>query len=135
MLRTAGYEHQLGSLTLGERVVKVDTFPMGVDFERFARAAAAPETDARVAELREKCVGQKVIFSVDRQDYTKGLINRLRGYELFLKRNPRWHGKVVFVLSVAPSRIGVESYQDMKQELEQTVGRIGGAYGNVNWRR
>ena len=133
VLRTAGYEHQLGSLTLGERVVKVDTFPMGVDFERFARAAAAPETDARVAELREKCIGQKVIFSVDRQDYTKGLINRLRGYELFLKRNPQWHGKVVFVLSVAPSRIGVESYQDMKQELEQTVGRIGGAYGNVNW--
>ena len=133
VLRTAGYEHQLGSLTLGERVVKVDTFPMGVDFERFAQAAARPETDARVAELREKCAGQKVIFSVDRQDYTKGLINRLRGYELFLKRNPQWHGKVVFVLSVAPSRIGVESYQDTKQELEQTVGRIGGAFGNVNW--
>ena len=133
VLRTAGYEHQLGSLALGDRVVKVDTFPMGVDFERFAKAAAAPETDARVAELHEKFVGQKVIFSVDRQDYTKGLINRLRGYELFLKRNPQWHGKVVFVLSVAPSRIGVESYQDMKQELEQTVGRIGGAFGNVNW--
>ena len=133
VLRTAGYEHQLGSLTLGERVVKVDTFPMGVDFERFAKAAALPETEARVAELREKCAGQKVIFSVDRQDYTKGLINRLCGYELFLKRNPQWHGKVVFILSVAPSRIGVESYQDMKQELEQTVGRIGGAFGNVNW--
>ena len=133
VLRTAGYEHQLGSLTIGERVVKVDTFPMGVDFERFARAAAAAETQARVAKLRENCAGQKVIFSVDRQDYTKGLINRLRGYELFLKRNPQWHGKVVFVLSVAPSRIGVESYQEMKQELEQTVGRIGGAFGNVNW--
>jgi trehalose 6-phosphate synthase/phosphatase len=133
VLRTVGYEHQLGSLTLRDRVVKVDTFPMGVDFERFARAAAAPETDSRTAELREKCAGQKVIFSVDRQDYTKGLINRLQGYELFLKRNPQWHGKVVFILSVAPSRIGVESYQDMKQELEQTVGRIVGAYGNVHW--
>jgi trehalose 6-phosphate synthase/phosphatase len=133
VLRTVGYEHQLGSLTLRDRVVKVDTFPMGVDFERFARAAAAPETATRTAELREKCAGQKVIFSVDRQDYTKGLINRLQGYELFLKRNPQWHGKVVFILSVAPSRIGVESYQDMKLELEQTVGRIAGAYGNVHW--
>jgi trehalose 6-phosphate synthase/phosphatase len=133
VLRTAGYEHQLGSLTLRDRVVKVDTFPMGIDFERFARAAAAPETEARVAELREKCVGQKVIFSVDRLDYTKGLLNRLRGYDLFLKRNPQWHGKVVFVLSVAPSRIGVESYQAMKQELERIVGRIVGAYGTVHW--
>jgi len=133
VLRTVGYEHQLGSLTLRDRVVTVDTFPMGIDFERFARAAATPETETRVAELRAKCIGQKVIFSVDRLDYTKGLINRLRGYEFFLKRNPQWHGKVVFVVSVAPSRIGVESYQAMKQELEQTVGRIVGTYGNVHW--
>ena len=133
VLRTVGYEHQLGSLTLRDRVVTVDTFPMGIDFERFARAAASPETEARVAELRAKCVGQKVIFSVDRLDYTKGLINRLRGYDVFLKRNPQWHGKVVFVVSVAPSRTAVESYQAMKQELEQTVGRIVGTYGNVNW--
>ena len=133
VLRTVGYEHQLGSLTLRDRVVTVDTFPMGIDFERFAQAAASPQTEARVAELRANCAGLKVIFSVDRMDYTKGLINRLRGYDAFLKRNPQWHGKVVFVLSVAPSRIGVESYQAMKQELEQTVGRIVGAYGNVHW--
>jgi trehalose 6-phosphate synthase/phosphatase len=133
VLRTAGYEHQLGTITLRDRVVKVDTFPMGIDFERFARAAASAETEKRVGELRAKCAGQKVIFSVDRLDYTKGLINRLRGYDLFLKRNPHWRGKVVFVVSVAPSRVGIESYQAMKQELEQTVGRIVGAYGNVHW--
>jgi trehalose 6-phosphate synthase/phosphatase len=133
VLRTVGYEHQLGSLTLKDRVVKADTFPMGIDFERFARAAAWPKTEARVAELRARCAGQKIIFSVDRLDYTKGLINRLRGYDAFLRGNPQWHGKVVFVLSVAPSRIGVESYQAMKLELEQTVGRIVGAYGDVHW--
>ena len=133
VLRTVGYEHQLGSLTLRERVVKVDTFPMGIDYERFARAAASPETEARVAELRTRCAGQKVIFSVDRLDYTKGLINRLRGYELFLKRNPQWHGKVVFVVSVSPSRTKVDTYQAMKLELEQTVGRIVGRYGDVHW--
>ena len=133
VLRTSGYEHQLGSLTLRDRVVEVDTFPMGVEFDKFAQAAASPETGLRVSELREKCVGQKVIFSVDRLDYTKGLINRLRGYETFLKNYPQWHGKVVFIISVAPSRIGVDSYQAMKLELEQTVGRIIGDYGNVHW--
>src|SRR5208283_3308695 len=51
----------------------------------------------------------------------------------FLKRNPQWHRKVVFIVSVAPSRTAVESYQAMKQELEQTVGRIVGTYGNVQW--
>ena len=133
VLRTVGYEHQLGSLTLRDRVVKVDTFPMGIDGERFAKAASSPETEERVGELRAKFAGQKIIFSVDRLDYTKGILNRLRGYDMFLRRNPHWRGKVVFVVSVAPSRSGIETYQAMKQELEQTVGRIVGAHGNVNW--
>jgi trehalose 6-phosphate synthase/phosphatase len=133
VLRTAGHEHQLGNLTLRDRVVEVDTFPMGVEYDRFAEAAKSGATETRVAELRMKCIGQKVIFSVDRLDYTKGLINRLRGYETFLKNNPQWHGKVVFIISVAPSRIGVDSYQAMKLELEQTVGRIVGDFGNVQW--
>ena len=133
VLRTSGYEHHLGSLALRDRIVKVDTFPMGVDYDGIAGIATSPETATQSADLAEKFKGLKVIFSVDRQDYTKGLINRLKGYELFLKNNPQWHGKVVFILSVAPSRIGVESYQDMKEELERTVGRITGAFGNVHW--
>ncbi len=133
VLLTAGYEHHLGDLTLGDRVVKVDTFPMGIDFAHFAQAASSAETAGRVGELRAKFQGQKVIFSVDRLDYTKGILNRLLGYDLFLKRHPEWHGKVVFIASVAPSRIGVHDYKIMKQEVEEAVGRIVGAYGNVNW--
>src|SRR5262249_20526608 len=89
--------------------------------------------EAKVVELRNRCQGQKVIFSVDRLDYTKGLINRLRGYDLFLRTHPEWRGKVTFVVSVAPSRTGVETYQAMREELEQTVGRIVGRHGNVHW--
>ncbi len=133
VLRTVGYEHQMGSLTLRERVVKVDSFPMGVDYERFAAAAASEETAVRVEHLRARCAAQKVIFSVDRLDYTKGLINRLRGYDLFLRRNPEWWGKVVFLISVAPSRTGTDSYQAMLKKLEQMVGRIVGEYGDVHW--
>jgi len=133
VLRTCGYEHQLGSITLSDRVVKVDTFPMGIDFERFSSTASSVETLGRVGDLRERWKGQRIIFSVDRLDYTKGLINRLRGYDLFLKRHPEWHGKVTFILSVAPSRTGVESYRQMREELEQTVGRIIGRHANVHW--
>ena len=133
VLRTLGCEHQLGTVIFREREVKVDTFPMGIDFEGFAGAAVAPATEGRVNELRRRCPGQKVIFSVDRLDYTKGLLNRLRGYELFLKKHPEWREKVVFIMSVAPSRTGVDSYRAMKKELEEAVGRIAGAYGNVHW--
>ncbi len=83
VLRTVGYEHQLGSISLKDRVVKVDTFPMGIDFERFAGAAASAQTLSQVTELRKKCCGQKIIFSVDRLDYTKGAAHQpvpLRGF-------------------------------------------------------
>lgn len=133
VLRTVGLEHQLGTLTLHDRAVLVDTFPMGIDFQKFAQAARSPEKDEDVVKTLGQCAGQKVIFSVDRLDYTKGIINRLHGYELFLKRNPEWHGKVVFILSAAPSRTDIESYKFMKQEIEQAVGRITGAYGNIQW--
>lgn len=133
VVRTAGYEHQLGRLAVRDRMVKVDTFPMGIDFERFSQAAQLPATHTRVETLRQKFPGLKIIFSVDRLDYTKGLINRLLGYEAFLKGSPHWRGKVVFVLSVAPSRSGIETYQKMRQELEETVGRIAGSYGGVQW--
>jgi trehalose 6-phosphate synthase/phosphatase len=133
VLRTLGCEHQLGTLTLRDRTVKVDTFPMGIAFDLFMQTASSKEAEDSLAELQTKCAGRKVIFSVDRLDYTKGLLNRLRGYDLFLKTHPDWHGKVVFVLSIAPSRIGVESYQAMKHELDRVVGRILGTYGDVNW--
>ena len=133
VLRTTGHEHKLGRLLLGDRAVRVDTFPMGIDYERFAAAAESTETDARVKKLRAQCNGQKLIFSVDRLDYTKGVINRLRGYERFLRRHPEWHGRVTFLVSVAPSRTGVDSYRQMKREIEQAVGKIVGEFGTVDW--
>src|SRR5690606_23624681 len=133
VLRTSGHEHKLGRLTLGDRTVRVDSFPMGIDYERFDSTARSPDTERRVKRLRRQCDGQKLISSVDRLDYTKGLINRLRGYERFLRTHPEWHGRVTFIVSVAPSRTGVESYRQMKREIEQTVGAIIGKFGTVDW--
>jgi trehalose 6-phosphate synthase/phosphatase len=133
ILRTLGHEHHLGRITLRDRTVKADTFPMGVDFDKFYDAAKSAETDERVVKLRDKFDGLKVVFSVDRLDYTKGILNRLQGYDLFLRQNPQWHGKVVFILAIAPSRTGVETYMAMKREIDEWVGRIHGSYGSMQW--
>lgn len=133
VLRTVGHEHQLGFITLRDRLVKVDTFPMGIEFEKFSRAALSAETEQELAKLRRRFSGKKVIFSVDRLDYTKGIVNRLKAYAYFLKHNPQWHDRVTLILSVAPSRTGVETYQAMKQEIEQLVSQIVGTYGHMHW--
>lgn len=133
VLRTLGYEHHLGRVMVRDRVVKADTFPMGIDFKKYSNASKSESTHKRIEKFQKKFQGMRVIFSVDRLDYTKGVINRLIGYNLFLERNPEWHGKVVFVLSVAPSRTGVETYQAMKREIDEWVGRIHGSYGSIHW--
>ena len=133
VLRILGHEHRLGQVSAPDHVVKVETFPMGIDFEKFASAAVDPETEREARELRDTLTGLKLILSVDRLDYSKGISNRLEGYELFLESNPEYHGKVALLMVVVPSRIGVVQYDLMKRQLEELVGKINGRFGRVGW--
>lgn len=133
VFRTLGHEHHLGEITMGGGLRRAEAFPIGIDFDKFMTAAASPEVAATRAKLEAGLSGKKAIFSVDRLDYSKGLLHRLRAYETFLELYPDWRGRVVFILIVVPSRAEVEQYQLMKHELDELVGRINGAYGTVEW--
>ena len=133
VLRILGYDHHMGRISLPYHVVKVDTFPMGIDFERFANASAHPETEQERTVLRSTLGSSKIILSVDRLDYSKGIINRLEGYDCFLDTYPEFRGKVVLIALVVPSRIGVDQYETMKKQIEEYVGRINGKFGSVSW--
>jgi trehalose 6-phosphate synthase/phosphatase len=133
VLRILGYEHQMGEIHLPDHIVEVETYPMGIDFDRFHSAACHEETFREREELKRILPDARVVLSVDRLDYTKGILNRLEGYELFLDRHPEWRGKVVLVMVVVPSRIGVDHYEFMKKQIEETVGRIEGKYGTLGW--
>jgi trehalose 6-phosphate synthase/phosphatase len=132
VLRILGYEHDLGRVIVGERIVKVDTFPMGVDFKRFYDGASSPEVQKERDELKT-LADSKIILSIDRLDYTKGIINRLQSFDLFLEKNPQWHRKVNLILIVVPSRIGVEHYEQMKNRIDELVGRINGRFSSIGW--
>ncbi len=133
VLRILGYGNTIGQILLPDRTVRADTFPMGIDYERFSAAATSAEVQAEVSRLRVSLGDARVILSADRLDYTKGILNRLQGYDLFLEQNPRWQGKIVLALVVVPSRIGVDQYDRMKRQLEEQVGRINGKYGSIGW--
>ena len=133
VLRILGYDHHLGRISLPYHVVKVETFPMGIDFERFSQISKDVETEKEKTLLRTKLDSSKIILSVDRLDYTKGIINRLQGYESFLETWPEFRTKVVLIAVVVPSRIGVDQYEAMKKQIEEYVGRINGKFGSVAW--
>ena len=128
-----GLEHNLGKIMVGDRLVKVDTFPMGIDYRKFAQAARDQRTQDEKRELRGSLGSTKIMLSIDRLDYSKGIANRLKGYEKFLELYPQWHERVVLMLVVVPSRTGVGKYQEMKKQIDEYVGAINGRFGKLSW--
>jgi trehalose 6-phosphate synthase/phosphatase len=133
VLRILGYEQQMSQVLATDHAAKVDTFPMGIDVEKFAGAVLTEETDRELRELKNMLSGVKLILSVDRLDYSKGIANRLEGFEVFLENNPEYHGNVALLMVVVPSRIGVVQYDLMKRQIEELVGKINGRFGRVGW--
>src|SRR5256886_5802712 len=134
ILRILGYEHNFGQVLVdGERTIKIDTFPMGVDYREMCNAAKSDDIQEEGRGLRERLGNRKIILSQDRLDYTKGIKHRLEAYSIFLDRHPQWQRKVVLVLSVVPSRLGAEQYEQMKEEIDKLVGSINGKFGTIDW--
>lgn len=133
VLRILGYEHVNGTIALRERSVTVDAFPIGIDYEKFKKGLGSPTTKEHVAILHEHYKGQKIILSVDRLDYSKGIMRRLEAYEMLLKENPQYLKKTALVMIAVPSRIEVEAYKDLRDTIERAVSRINGTYGSVDW--
>jgi trehalose 6-phosphate synthase/phosphatase len=129
-------------INLPERIVKVDSFPMGIDYDKFEKAAlknsalkAEKKSDLqqKLDQHQESAPGAKLILSIDRLDYTKGIANRIRAFEYFLEKYPQYIEKVRLFMLAVPSRSGVPQYQLLKKEIDELVGRINGKFASVNW--
>jgi len=132
--RTTGSECRQNLIFTTDRIVKADAFPIGIDYEKFHNAVTDKAVMKEKLKIMNSLSDQKFIFSVDRLDYSKGLISRLKGYETFLEQNPEWRLKVVFKMVVVPSRDSIDNYKEMKTEIESDVGRINGKYSTLSWR-
>ncbi|WP_299255338.1 bifunctional alpha,alpha-trehalose-phosphate synthase (UDP-forming)/trehalose-phosphatase [uncultured Cytophaga sp.] len=132
--RILGYDTSVRDISVQNRMVRVDTFPISIDYEKFRSLYDNVDVIEKRNEFLKDLHAEKNIFSVDRLDYSKGLIHRLNGFEYFLDEHPEWHGRVVFTMIVVPSRETILKYAEMKNELEEAVGRINGKYGTLGWR-
>ncbi len=131
--RLLGLDNEIGQLVVGRRVVQVDVFPMGVDFARIATALKDPGLQVRAGRLREGLGASKLVFSLSRLDYTKGIPQALEGVSTLLESSPDWRGRFVYHLVVVPSREIVDKYAEEKREIDRICGEINGRYGTFDW--
>lgn len=133
---------QFNRVAVGSREVVVDTFPMGIDYAKFHQAAQThlAQKQAEKSELKiqldahiKSTDDSKLILSIDRLDYTKGVVNRIKAFDLFLEKYPEYLEKVRLVMLTVPSRSDVPEYKRLKKETDEVVGRINGKHATVNW--
>lgn len=140
--RISRLQVEFNEISLPERVVKVDSFPMGIDYDKFEKSALKnnalkaekkSELQQKLDQHQESTPGAKLILSIDRLDYTKGIANRIRAFEYFLEKYPQYIERVRLFMLAVPSRSGVPQYQLLKKEIDELVGCINGKFASVNW--
>ncbi|EHH67796.1 alpha,alpha-trehalose-phosphate synthase (UDP-forming) [Gluconobacter morbifer] len=112
---------------------EVEAVPIGIDPVSFRQQAIESAASDEVSRIVDTLEGTRMIVGVDRLDYSKGLPERMRGFEMLLKNYPEHRGQVTFIQITPVSRSGVESYRILKEELDGLVGTINGAYGTPDW--
>jgi trehalose 6-phosphate synthase/phosphatase len=127
--RILGLEHTLGKVNVGNRLLKIDAFPMGIDYKKYSKAIDDTTVQSDVKKIQAKAKKRKIIISIDRLDYTKGIIQRLEAFDLFLCENPEYKEKVLLIMVAVPSRTGVQDYKNLRDRLERLVGRVNGEHG------
>lgn len=130
--RILGTEDNLNTIEYEGRQIFVDAFPMGVDYERFSQDLGDNELCQELTQLEDP-KDMKLVLSVDRLDYTKGIPERIYAFKEFLKLYPEYRGKVRFILVVAPSREIIEAYDELLREIKEAVSETNGEYGTLNW--
>ncbi len=129
-----GVENDGEPLWVGDRQVSTGVFPIGIDPDRFCDCSRSdPAAREQLESLRLELGRRRLILGVDRMDYSKGIPERLRGYERLLERHPSLHGRVELLQIGVPSREEVDDYRSLRQDVEAIVGRINGRFGTPEW--
>lgn len=131
--RVLNLQCNLDEVSLNNRIVHIDAFPMGINYEQYHNAPNLPEVKEKSKLLKESLGERDIILSVDRLDYSKGILHRLNGFEQFLENNPEYHEKVSLAMIVVPSRDTVDIYAELKTHIDQLIGEINGKYSKLGW--
>ena len=126
-------ESQFNSILYNNRQIRADLFPIGIDYKKFRDACIDENVVGISTALEDRFFNMRIIFSVDRLDYTKGLDYRLDSFEAFLNQYPEWSEKVVFILNIIPSRDNIQTYSQRKRMIEEKVSTINGKYSSLHW--
>jgi trehalose 6-phosphate synthase len=111
----------------------IQDFPISIDVQALREMAQSQEVLDYQKEIETQVDGKKMILRVDRLEPSKNILRGFQAYESLLENQPEYHGKIVFMAFLIPSRIGVEEYKTYLDEIMVSVGRINAHFGSSDW--
>jgi trehalose 6-phosphate synthase/phosphatase len=134
LLRVLGTESKIAEVAVGGRPIRLEAHPIGIAPEQYRDLLSQDETTAQhYAEWVARYRGRRVLLAVDRLDYTKGIPERLRSFAHLLRSPSGLRENVILIQIAVPTREGIETYQDLRTEVNRLVGEINGKLGTPDW--
>jgi trehalose 6-phosphate synthase len=124
---------QDGRIRIGERVIRAEVFPIGIDVAAVEKEAVEAYGTDVVKRMTDSLVGRSLMMGVDRLDYSKGLVERFQAYQQFLETHPENLGRITYIQIAPLSRTDVRAYAEIRSTLEQVAGRTNGRFADTDW--
>jgi trehalose 6-phosphate synthase len=122
-----------GFITSRYGKTRAAVFPIGIDPEKFAQLATKAMTHPDVSRLRRSLNGERLAIGVDRLDYSKGLINRIKAFDRMWTLHPSLKRTMSLLQIATPSRGGIEAYGNLQSDVARLVTDVNGIHGEVDW--
>jgi trehalose 6-phosphate synthase len=129
----ARIEEESSTVSLGGHLTQVESYPISIAWPTAAETETIDATRARVRRLLGIADNQLLGLGIDRLDYTKGIVERLRAVEKLLELHPEWIGRFTVVQVAAPSRSSLDEYQRFEAQVRATAAQINTRFGDTDW--
>ncbi|MGF2414235.1 MAG: bifunctional alpha,alpha-trehalose-phosphate synthase (UDP-forming)/trehalose-phosphatase, partial [Ferruginibacter sp.] len=123
----------LNTVLYDDRKVVVESFPMGIDDKKFSGLTNDLEVRRNIEGLKTTYKDLRLILTIDRLDYSKGILQRLQAFDLLLENRHDWREKVSLYMIVVPSRDSVTMYKELRNEIDKLVGNINARHRTNTW--
>ncbi|SEA16431.1 trehalose 6-phosphate synthase/phosphatase [Arachidicoccus rhizosphaerae] len=133
ILRILDVQSNMNVIEFEKRLITAEAFPMGIDYDKYFNHVKSTNTQKYSRKIIAQLEGKKLVISIDRLDYSKGIVQRLKGYECFLRNYPQYREKVIYYQLIVPSRDKVLEYDRLKQEIDKLVSHINAEYSSLSW--
>lgn len=132
VLRILGLCSEITHIRHQGRETVLGVFPIGINSQKFESALDAPAHGEHVARFLGSFEGKRIVLSVERLDYTKGLVHRLDAIDHFLATlDEAERDRIKFIFISVPSREGIGDYRQLREEVEHSIGRLNGKHATL----